>query len=105
VPDALTVADTGAPACIALADERLAATERARGHGLMIGGYTTGDHALSTLAAGIRLLEQAAETGGPREDIAARATALERQAAALLARLVKLRVENTASATPSQRAA
>ena len=101
-----TVADTGEPACITLADERSAAIERARGHGLMLGGYTTGDHALATLAAGIGLLEQAAGLGCNRDDIAASATALERRAAHLLGQLVKMRVENTPSATPSsQRAA
>lgn len=91
------------PACIALADERAEAIERARAHGLMIGGHAASDHGLSTLAAGIGLLEQAARQGCTPADIAANAAALERQAAALLGRLVRLRVD--ASATPDQRAA
>ncbi|MFY9293297.1 MAG: hypothetical protein WAP03_21750 [Methylorubrum rhodinum] len=96
---------TSEPACIAQADERFAAAMRDQAAGLLIGGRRIVEHGLSGVEAGLFLMERAADQGGSVADIAASATALERQAAALVARLVKLRVESTASATPNQRAA
>jgi hypothetical protein len=92
-----TVADTGAPLSVIIQAERDAGRTFGIAAGLLIGGASQAQSALSSLASGIGLIEQAARDGTDPATVAAYAARLEREAAALLGRLVAVRVEATAT--------
>ncbi|MDV2986157.1 UNVERIFIED_CONTAM: hypothetical protein Q9R58_17720 [Methylobacteriaceae bacterium AG10] len=85
------------PLSILLQAERDAGRTFGIAAGLLIGGASQAQSALSSLASGIGLIEQAARDGTDPATVAAYAARLEREAAALLGRLVAVRVEATAT--------
>ncbi|MGA4550616.1 hypothetical protein [Methylorubrum aminovorans] len=98
-----TVAETGAPLSVIVQAERDAARAFGHSHGLLIGGASMAQGALSQLGSALNLIEQAASAGADPAIVASYATRLEREAAALLGRLVAARIE--ATATDSREAA
>jgi len=94
---ARTVAETGEPLCIV--EQAAHDTGRAVGiaAGLLIGGATASQGALSQLGSGLNLIEQAARSGADPATVAAYATRFQHETAALLARLVAIRVNATDS--------
>ncbi|BAU91202.1 hypothetical protein MPPM_2597 [Methylorubrum populi] len=90
-----TVADTGTPLSVIIQAERDSARTFGLAAGLLIGGASQAEGALRTLASGIGLIEQAARDGTDPATVAAYAARLEREAAALLGRLVAVRVNAT----------
>ena len=98
-----TVADTGTPLSVLLQAERDTGRTFGMSAGLLIGGASQAQSALSSLASGIGLIEQAARDGTDPATVGAYAARLEREAAALLGRLVAVRVD--ATATDSREAA
>lgn len=93
---ALTVAETGEPLCLVVRAAHDIASAKGLASGLLIGGTTTSQGALSQLGSGLLLIEQAAREGAGPDAITAYVTSLEREAATLLGRLVKIRLDATA---------
>lgn len=93
-----TVADTGEPLSVIIQAERDAARTFGHSHGLLIGGASMAQGALGQFGSALMLIEQALGEGADPATVAAYATRLEREAAALLGRLVAARI----NATPTE---
>lgn len=83
------------PLSVLIQNERDVARAFGISAGLLIGGASQAQGALSSLASGIDLIEQAARDGTDPAAVIAQAARLEREAAQLLARLVAVRVNAT----------
>lgn len=94
-----TVAETGEPLCVVVQAAHDAGRSVGIAAGILIGAASQAENALSSLRSSIGLLEQAAREGASPATVAAYAARLEREHAALLGQLVKLRVDAATSST------
>ena len=86
-----TAADSGEPLSVLIQAERDAARTFGIAAGLLIGGASQAQGALSSLGSGIDLIAQASRDGADPAAVSAQVARLEREAAYLLARLAALR--------------